>query len=174
MSSPRHIDCLLLILMFSTAFGTPAAWSQTNSEAIDAVKPPTPGQEQERRELMIGAWLGESKTKDGRIQKWLVKRSADGTYQIHFRRYEKKGKVTDHLEAGHWGISGDIYFSTVRAIYRGGAMQPTDPADPYIYDAYTVVELTSKTFTYQHRSTGNRFSVERVADDYELPKESPS
>ena len=124
----------------------------------------------QRRELILGSWLGEIEVKDGVIQKWLVRRQPDGTYRVHFRITDSGGKLLHELvEVGQWGISGPVYFSILRGDIDGtGKFQARDTSDPTHYDAYKIIELTSTIFRYHHFESDTEFEVKKVASDYTL------
>jgi hypothetical protein len=44
-----------------------------------------------------------------------------------------------------------------------------DPTDPYNYDAYRITRIDANVFEYEHFTTRERFSVRRVAADFEIP-----
>lgn len=140
-----------------------------NSE-IPGPKPSSSTHLKDRWTMMVGKWLGEIDIKGGGKQKWLVQRFPNGTYKIHFRIYLKDGSVQNVIEAGHWGISGPIYFSINRAIAdENGEFRATDPSDPHYYDAYEIKEFTDKILRYRHFETDNEFQIKKVKPDFVLP-----
>ncbi|WP_348674931.1 hypothetical protein [uncultured Abyssibacter sp.] len=120
------------------------------------------------RELMIGNWFGEKRLDDGSLQEWLVKRAADGTYLIEFRLTEAGGSIDTWSEVGIWGIRKPIYFTAVRGFVEGERMFPINTNDHALYDAYEVIVLDDDEFTYRSYTSGNRFTVKRVSEDFRL------
>ena len=119
---------------------------------------------------MTGKWYGEQPTQEGGIRQELINRNINGTYKVTFRVHDKNGKYTDQSEAGHWGMSGPIYFTAFRGWVYGEQLSPSNPSDPYNYDAYKIIKLNEKYFEYQSFSTSNRFSLMKVANDFEFPE----
>ncbi len=50
-----------------------------------------------------------------------------------------------------------------------GKLSPADSDDPYNYDAYKIVTLTSEEFEYEGYSSGSKFLIKTVANDFEFP-----
>ena len=122
---------------------------------------------QHRRELMIGKWLGESKTTDGELRLALVERRENGTHSITFRLYDGSS-YEESVEVGLWGMSGGVYFTIMRGWMTGGRFEPSDSTRAYYYDAYEIVRLDGTTFEYRSMETGNRFANRRVGDDFQF------
>lgn len=74
--------CLLILCLIALVF------AGCKKIGVSIFKPPLSHSAQEKRDMMIGRWYGEIKDEKGAIQRWLVDRSKDGTYQILFRIYE--------------------------------------------------------------------------------------
>ena len=149
------------------------SWSLMPNYAPDSPKPPaTPAptaSQRESWELMTGKWFGSLPAKDGTVRQWIVSRSADGTYEIVFRSYDRSGKYGESTEFGEWGVVGPIYFTVLKGWERGGELTPADAGDPSGRNAYRIIWLDRKEFTYESFSSGNRFKVVRVSDDFTFP-----
>lgn len=120
------------------------------------------------RDLLIGSWLGEKRHEDGTLQQWLVKRAPDGTYFIQFYVVESNGSRDSWAEVGFWGVRKPIYFTAMRGFVESGRIVPANTNDPVFYDAYHVISLDAEQFTYRSYTSGNEFTVKRVADDFRL------
>ena len=120
--------------------------------------------------MMVGKWYGNQPTKDGGLRQQLIQRAPDGTYGITFRVTNQDGEIIEQTEVGQWGVSGPVYFSIFRGWLDGDEFIPADSADPYNYDAYRILTLTSDFFEYEHVTTGNRFTLERVSNDFDFPE----
>src|SRR5690606_20461033 len=101
-------------------------------------KPDISISQKEKWDLMVGKWLGNAVTERGDARRWLVQRFEDGTYQIDFVLHKKDGAVEKSSEVGQWAISGPVYFTSFRGWLRGSSLSPSDPSDPYNYDAYKI------------------------------------
>ena len=62
-------------------------------ESIYLGKPFIQSGAKQRREDLIGKWLGEAPVKGGGSKMWLSERSSDGTYVITVRVVSPKGEV---------------------------------------------------------------------------------
>jgi hypothetical protein len=122
----------------------------------------------EARQLMIGSWLGVKHFEDGRIQRWLVKRQPDGIYFVHFQIIETNGEMDEWQEVGVWGVRKPIYFTAMRGFVENDNIIPADTDDAVFYDAYRIIELNEQQFTYRSFTSGNEFSLNKVADDFSL------
>ena len=139
-------------------------------EAVSPGKPPSSPSQEELWSMMLGKWYGRQPTQDGGIRQQIVQRASNGTYRVTLRITDKDGEVMQQTEVGHWGVSGPVYFSIFRAWLDGDQAIPTDPADPYNYDAYRILTLTGDLFEYEHFTTGNKYAVERVPSDFDFPE----
>lgn len=158
----KRLALLLVSAMLSSCAGL-----LDKEPAITASKAETTESEQDRRDAMVGNWIGEAPLKEGGSRKWLVQRSNDGTYAVTFVVMATGEEAEVSQEVGFWGISGPIYFSITKGwLLADGSVKRTDPSNAYFYDAYKIVELTPQRFEYESFSTGNRFIVEKVAQDY--------
>ncbi|MDH3588562.1 MAG: hypothetical protein OEQ74_04090 [Gammaproteobacteria bacterium] len=122
---------------------------------------------QHDRDKMVGKWLGESDSGDGKLRLTLVERRENGTYTLTFRTYEGHN-YEEAVEVGLWGISGPVYFTIMRGWMTGGRFAPSDTTRAYYYDAYKIIQLDNATFEYQSVETGNRFVNRRVGDDFQF------
>ena len=123
--------------------------------------------------MLVGKWFGEIEIAGVGKRKWIIERYPNGTYQTHYRVFTEDGHVRDTVEAGHWGVSGPVYFSINRATRPiDGRFRDTDPGDPKYYDAYEVIELTHHVFRFKHSEHGAEFEMKKVDDDFELPRRS--
>lgn len=118
---------------------------------------------------MMGRWLGEADTKDGKHSKWLMERRLDGSYTVKFQLFQASKKVLEQIEVGVWGISAGIYFTMTREMIEGMESRPVDTTLATYYDAYDVLSLDDSTFRYRSRESGDVFTVKKVADSFRLP-----
>lgn len=142
---------------------------QPASTAIDAVKASDMGAaREERRHQMVGRWLGEAPTKDGKTERWLMERRLDGTFTVMFQILDKQKKVFEQTETGYWGIVGDIYFSLTREILHGDKFDPQDVTKATYYDAYKILNFDANTLHYKDLDFGNEYTIHKVPKDYKL------
>lgn len=154
-----------VVLMASLIVGC-AAFGQ-KQPAVTVYKPDSTKSDQERRDAMVGNWVGEAPLKDGGERKWLVQRSNEGTYVVTFIVIPEGEQPEISQEVGFWGISGPVYFTITKGWLRqDGNVEPNDPTKAYFYDAYKIVALTQERFEYESFSTGNRFIVRRVGEEF--------
>jgi hypothetical protein len=139
-----------------------------NSQKINSMKPDAPADHQARRNLLIGNWYGEAATKDGQFRKALMNRRADGTYTVKFQLFKNQTKTIEQVEAGLWGISGNIYFTITREMLEGETFTPVQTDDATYYDAYKIAELTPEAFRYTNQDTGDEFLAKKVSDEFKL------
>ena len=132
------------------------------------LKPDTPAAIEARRDMMVGRWVGEMPTVDGKFYKWLVERRTDGGFTLQAQLKEQGKIVEQNTEFGFWGVSGHVYFSMTREMMVKGKTVPLNTNTANYYDAYEIVELGEGRFKYQHVETGNVYLVHRVANDYQL------
>lgn len=138
------------------------------SPAIAAAKDPMQVQ-QERRDLLVGMWFGETPpTAGGHIQ-WIIERAKDGTYKIQFRIFGADGRYRTHMETGIWGVSGPVYFSATQGWRQGDQVVGTDTAKARFYDAYEILALKRNLFEYRHYVTGTSYKVRKVGRDFKFP-----
>ena len=125
--------------------------------------------QQERRDLLIGTWFGETPPTAGGHLQWIIKRSRDGTYNIQFRIFAPNGRYSTHMETGIWGISGPVYFSATQGWRQGNELVGTDTAKARFYDAYEILALKRDLFEYRHYVTGTSYKVRKVGHDFKFP-----
>lgn len=138
-------------------------------QPIDPVKPDDPASAILQRNMMLGHWYGESRTKDGGRRLEIAEHRRDGTMTIRFRVIDAKGKVEEQTEVALWGISGPVYFTITRGWLDGTRFHAADPTQAYYYDAYEILELTRRTFRYRHVTTGSEYRLDRVAAGFDFP-----
>jgi hypothetical protein len=153
--------CFLLLILGMAGCAT------RGPESVVGAKPQLPDSAYSRREAMVGNWLGEAATHDGGKTKWLVQRDNDGTYQITFRTRAPGKDWNESKEVGYWGISGSTYFTIMKGWLKGQELQPANPTNPYFYDAYKVIRLTTSEFEYL-ADDGSRYTVKKVPEEYVL------
>lgn len=106
-----------------------------------------------------GTWYGEfSAGADQPLQRFLTTRSADGTYTLVARMYDKGRPTSELRNKGLWGISNGLYF-TVTTEVDG---KRTDPRSGETSNPYLVRSLAGDSFEYQHIPSGRVFRVMRV------------
>ena len=148
---------------------TGCATTETSKVAVTSEKPSLTLSQEETWNLMIGKWFGSQPTKDGGKKQEIMERSPQGTYQITFRVYDKNGKMKEQSESGYWGVSGPVYFTIFRGWVEGNQLFPSNPADPYNYDAYRIIKLNNETFEYENYSSGDKYVIRRVPNDFKFP-----
>ncbi len=126
--------------------------------------------QEERRDLLVGTWFGETPPTDGGRIQWIVNWKKDGTYSIQFRIYAPDGGTRAHMETGIWGVSGPVYFSATQGWRQGDQMVGTDTAKARFYDAYGILTLKPKLFEYRHYVTGTSYRVRKVRNGFTFPK----
>ncbi len=162
-----RIPSITALLIALTLTG--CATTNTSSDAVTSQKPSLTLSQKETWNLMIGKWYGSQPTKDGGEKKEIMERSPQGTYQTTFRIYGKNGKYKEQAEAGHWGVSGPVYFTIFRGWVKGDQLSPSNPTDPYNYDAYKIIKLNNDVFEYENYSSGNKYVNKRVPNDFQFP-----
>ncbi|WKE67106.1 hypothetical protein PVT67_07685 [Gallaecimonas kandeliae] len=156
---------------FITLIATGCAIANTSSAPVTSEKPSLTVSQEETWNLMIGKWYGSQPTKDGGKKQEIVERFPQGTYKTIFRIHDKDGKIKEQTEAGQWGVSGPVYFTIFRGFVEGNKFFPSNPAEPYNYDAYKIIKLDKKVFEYENYSSGNKYTTERVSNDFQFPNE---
>ena len=163
---------VITILIAVVAFSGCASFQDVTRSPVPTInyfKPKLPGSAEIRRRIMIGKWFGEALTKDGGQRKWLTERHSDGTYMITFRKYGKNGSYEETREIGLWGIAGDIYFSIMKGWVKNNQIVPSDPENPYYYDAYKIIRLDMDYFEYKGVDDDERYILRKVKKDFQFP-----
>ena len=162
MKTDSLISCFKILLV---ALLLPAC---AHVSKINSVKPENSTELSARRALLIGKWYSEIPTKDGLIRKSLMERRRDGSYTVRFQLFKGATKTLDQIEAGIWGISGNIYFAATREMLVGEVFKALDTTDPTFYDGYEIQKLEADRFTYKSLDMGDVFEVRKVADSFKL------
>jgi hypothetical protein len=149
------------------AFALIACSSVSRQPPIPAAKIDTPPVEYQRRSLMVGTWLGRAPLKEGGQRSWLMQRHNDGTFVVTFKFQQADGDVERSQEYGIWGLTSPIYFTVTQGWIVNGRRRPADPTSPYFYDAYRTIRIDDKQHVYRSYSTGSRFTVKRVPDNFD-------
>jgi hypothetical protein len=131
-------------------------------------KPDVSASQSENWDLMVGKWYGSHRLEGGGILKTIAERSPRGKYQITFRTYDEQGNYQESIEPGYWGISGPVYFTIFRGVMNGDTVTAVDPANPYKYDAYSILSLNADVFEYQSFSSGDKSTERKVPADFEF------
>ncbi|ODN65962.1 hypothetical protein [Methylophaga muralis] len=142
--------------------------TQTSSKSVAIAKPNLSISQEDQWHLMVGKWYGNQPSKEGGAKQWIVERYPNGNYRIDFRTIKNDGNIESSSEVGQWGVSGPVYFSSFRGWLEGDNVKPSDPSDPYNYDAYQIIKLNNEIFEYEHFLTGNRFTLKRVSSDFKF------
>ncbi|NAW64995.1 hypothetical protein [Photobacterium halotolerans] len=158
---------LAITLVFVSLAGCSVV-PKDESNLVTEAKPGLPETKVEQRLMMLGKWYGDLPTKEGGRKQWTIERSTDGTYRIDFLITKHDGTTQQSSEAGHWGVAGDIYFSMYRGAIDNGQFYPSNPSDPYNYDAYNIIRLTKESFEYQNIDSGNKYTVKKVSTNFTL------
>lgn len=158
-----------IIVVFVGVIITGCATTNTSTMAVTSEKPSLTLSQEETWNLMIGKWYGSQPTKDGGKKQEIMERSPQGAYKITFRVYDKDGKHKEQAEAGYWGVSGPVYFTIFRGWVQGNQISPSNPADPYNYDAYRIIKLNNEVFEYENYSSGNKYVIKKVPNDFQFP-----
>ncbi len=148
--------------------GLTAPLALNGTASLAAAKDPMKVQ-QERRDLLVGIWFGETKPNAGGQIKWIIERARDGTYKIQFRIYGADGRYRSHMETGIWGVSGPVYFSATQGWRQGNQVVGIDTAKARFYDAYEILDLKRNLFEYRHYVTGTSYKVRKVGRDFKFP-----
>lgn len=146
------------------------AWNDSGrAPDLRLVKPGTPEVTAQRREQLLGCWVGAAQIAGGGQRVWLVQRDRDGSFRIDFRTEVDNAEAEVTTEVGHWGVSGEVYFTMTRGWLTPAGPEPADMSDPYYYDAYLIEALDDSQFVYRHAETGYAYRVTRPVGDCVLP-----
>lgn len=154
----KFIGAVIFLLLASCA----------QSAKIEAIKSGSSEDQTMRRNWLVGSWYGEATTKDGGFRKALMQRRMDGTYTIKFQLFKNNIKTLEQVEAGIWGISGNIYFTATREMLYKSNFEPIDTSDATYYDAYTILALEEDYFKYKSQHSADVFIVKKVPDNFKL------
>ena len=116
--------------------------------------------------MLEGKWYGNEPSPGGGTREQIIERFDDGTFRNLYRIHQTDALFSDYIETGQWGISGDIYFSIFRGPIIDSRFRPVDPGNPYNYDAFHVISLSSEKFEYEHVTSGNRYVTWKVPADF--------
>ena len=119
-------------------------------------------------QLMTGKWYGNQQMQGTANREWLVTRRNDGSYTIEFKTEEKNKNTERSIEVGEWGVSGGVYFTIFKGWKYGDNIKPATPQNQWTRNAYKIISLNEKEFVYSDLEDGDKFSVIRVPDDFEL------
>lgn len=155
-----------ILFCFVLIFLPYSALVNAKAPAVTANKPALPASARELRDSMVGNWLGEAPLKKGGTRKWLMQRNADGTYLVTFKLMPTDKPQKIWQEVGYWGVSHPIYFSIMKGWVTENGIEPSDPSDPYFYDAYKIISVDSKKFEYKSFSSENIFIIKKVSPDF--------
>ncbi len=158
----------IYLAIFLTTIATAFISLKSPDYSVTSSKPAVSSSQEGTWKLMIGKWYGKQPTKDGGTKEEIIEKLPNGTYKIQFRVTQPDGTKTERTEVGYWGVSGNIYFSIFKGWLSGSEIISANPTDPYNYDAYHIIELTTEKFEYQHVSTGNRYVNQRVGNDFKF------
>lgn len=157
----KSMKIFVSLILFLQLLTSGCVTTNTSNKAITDTKPESLSDEKTWKHL-IGEWHGSQPTKGGGNREEICIRHPDGTYEVEFKSTDKEGVVTDQKEVGLWGVSGSIYFTIFRGWVKNGRIVPSNPSDPYIYDAYSIILLDETEFEYTDVSTGNEYKVIKV------------
>ncbi len=118
------------------------------------------------RTMLFGSWYrGDSEPTSGNQVTEFARMEPDGSFEFMFVQYDKHGHVVEEItELGDWGLVGDIHFTITRAEVVDGETFSADMLNEDNYQAYQVLQLTSKILEYKHIITNEVFILRRVVD----------
>ena len=158
------VSATLMIVTCTVLFANAIMGPRSEDPAFPAYKPQPSHKEVRRHAMMIGHWVGESPVGAGGQRRVLLQRSADGTFEVTFETCRGEHPVLVEKQVGQWGLSGPVYFTITTGWVDGDRIDPTEPGEPYFYDAYRVINLQHDLFEYESFSDGRRYVMRRVAD----------
>lgn len=139
----------LTLVVILIACGTPQVKAEESNQEVT----------ERMRNLLIDKWCGNRTDSDGSIQNWAVQRFSDGTYKISFTSQDATGKKKGWGESGIWGIRYPIYFTVTTGFIHGNSEYPANTADSNLYEAYKIMHLSEKEFTYKSYRSDKTFTV---------------
>jgi hypothetical protein len=119
------------------------------------------------RDLLIGHWFAVHEIDDITGEQFCEEAffEIDGSFEFIFSRLNAKGEVVESTtEFGDWGIVGNIHFTITKSESINNKMYSADLANAENYQAYQVNSLTSQKFTYQHITTGEKYTLSKVSN----------
>lgn len=115
------------------------------------------------RDLLIGKWYRSAINDDNESISEYAELAADGSFEFSFVIQQADGTIIEEvIELGDWGLVGDVHFTITKNEVIDSEIYPVDLAQPDNYNAYMVIELTNKSFVYQHVVTNEIFISRRV------------
>ena len=103
-------------------------------------------------ETLVGSWYGEQYVNDiEKMQKWVMNRNSDGTYDAQFEFYED-GKKVIATERGLWSYSRCLYSVIVEEV---------DGLPALNQEVYRVNEINSSFMEYTNYRTKNVWRIYR-------------
>lgn len=161
----------LILVIGILAFGLNGCdTTNTSTTTITSTKPSVSFSQEEAWRMMVGKWYGSQPTKNGGKKQEITEKQPDGTFKITFKITDPEKGIKESIEVGQWGLSGPIYFSIFRGWVKGEHYSPSNPSDPYNYDAYHIINLSNEVFEYEHVTTGNHYVIKKVPNDFEFPE----
>ncbi|MFZ4724845.1 MAG: hypothetical protein ACOYMD_05320 [Paludibacter sp.] len=115
-----------------------------------------------------GKWYSKSITKENETREEICDSYEDGTFILKTKTMDKEGNITIHIESGEWGISGNIYFTIIKAITENAVQGEVDVLSPFYRDAYKIKSLSDKKMVYQHINTKDIYVDIKVDKNFEL------
>jgi hypothetical protein len=169
----RVLDIFLLPLILLVAGGCATSPGSKpgagDPSTVHFEKPASPETQRARRDQMVGKWFGEADMKEGGRRWWLKDARRDGTFTIKFHSTMPDGKARDQVEAGIWGVSGNVYFTATREMWDGHAFREIDATDGTYYDAYEITAFDGQSMSYRNLDTGSEFRVKKVPASFTGP-----
>jgi len=163
------VKLLFVIILLGGASG--CLNTNTSFNSVSSHKPELRISELDRFELLLGAWRGRQPLKDGGLVEFTFYHYPDGLYWVEFDQFDGEGNREHNIEFGHWGVSGNILFTSYEGDIYSGQINTANLLDPYRHDAYSIVQLTDKKLVYQQVVNGNRYFAQKVKLSDELVSE---
>ena len=123
---------------------------------------------EDKRLLLVGAWFGCERTKEGGRHVWIIQRKDDGTYEAHSGQADASGKMQDIVAVGNWGVEGDIFYSVRTRVLKGDEAAPAGAANAPKRNNFKILNLTGEILEYQRVDSKNRITVRRVPASFDL------
>lgn len=135
----------------------------------DTSKQKLPATKDAKWNTLVGTWFGTLEMRGGGRYMWIGENKNDGTYKIRFQTIDGSGNRKEQTEIGEWGVSGDVQFTILKTVIKGGKTITVNPTKSSFRDAYRILELNNEVFVYKSLDTGDRFSAKRVASEFSFP-----